>query len=112
MPGISKPQICGLGQPLLDITATVGEGNFPNFVNFPNFADLPKFVFYRKISGFLNRHGLESNGSIVGTGSEHEAIFEEIVNYFPVAISPGGQTLNTMRCVKVTVRPFCGISCS
>jgi len=75
MPGISKPQICGLGQPLLDITATVGEG-------------------------FLNRHGLESNGSIVGTGSEHEAIFEEIVNYFPVAISPGGQTLNTMRCVK------------
>ena len=26
MPGISKPQICGLGQPLLDITATVGEG--------------------------------------------------------------------------------------
>jgi len=75
MPGISKPQICGLGQPLLDITATVGEG-------------------------FLNRHGLDSNGSIVGTGSEHEDIFQEIVNYFPVAISPGGQTLNTMRCVK------------
>jgi len=75
MPGKSKPQICGIGQPLLDITATVGEG-------------------------FLNRHGLDSNGSIVGTGSEHEDIFQEIVNYFPVAISPGGQTLNTIRCVK------------
>ena len=53
------------------------------------------------LKGFLNRHGLDSNGSIVGTGSEHEDIFQEIVNYFPVAISPGGQTLNTMRCVKV-----------
>ena len=102
MPGISKPQICGLGQPLLDITATVGEGTF---VDFPNFVNLPK------CSGFLNRHGLESNGSIVGTGSEHEAIFDEIVNYFPVAISPGGQTLNTMRCVKVSISPFCGINC-
>ena len=67
---------------------------------------------WSKCLGFLNRHGLESNGSIVGTGSEHEAIFEEIVNYFPVAISPGGQTLNTMRCVKVGVSPFCANSCS
>ena len=87
--------------------------NFRISSNFRFLCQLAEFYHdWSKCLGFLNRHGLESNGSIVGTGSEHEAIFEEIVNYFPVAISPGGQTLNTMRCVKVGVSPFCANSCS
>jgi len=74
MPGKTKPQICGIGQPLLDITATVGDG-------------------------FLNRYGLNSNDSILAN-EDHTNIFQEIVDYFPVGISPGGQALNTIRCVQ------------
>ena len=50
MPGKTKPQICGIGQPLLDITATVGDG-------------------------FLNRYGLNSNDSILAN-EDHTNIFQ------------------------------------
>ena len=55
MPGKTKPQICGIGQPLLDITATVGDG-------------------------FLNRYGLNSNDSILAN-EDHTNIFQVCTPY-------------------------------
>ena len=55
MPGKTKPQICGIGQPLLDITATVGDG-------------------------FLNRYGLNSNDSILAN-EDHTNIFQVSTNF-------------------------------
>ena len=56
MPGKTKPQICGIGQPLLDITATVGDG-------------------------FLNRYGLNSNDSILAN-EDHTNIFQVCTPYY------------------------------
>jgi len=74
MPGKTKTQVCGIGQPMLDITATVTED-------------------------FLNRYGLNSNDSILAT-ERHENLFQDVVTNHQVGIFPGGQTLNTIRCAK------------
>ena len=49
---------------------------------------------------FLNRYGLNSKDSILAT-EKHKNLFQDVVANHQVGIFPGGQTLNTIRCIKV-----------
>jgi len=64
-------KLCGVGNPLLDIQATVA-------------------------SGYLERYGLESNNQILAE-EKHVPMYKELVSWFPVEYLPGGATLNTIR---------------
>ncbi|CAG2168752.1 unnamed protein product, partial [Oppiella nova] len=80
--------IFGLGNPLLDITATVDDD-------------------------FLNKYSLPKNSAILAE-PQHEAMYEEVINKFEIEYSAGGATQNTMRyCQWVVgknnqVTTFCG----
>merc|ERR1712110_1057139 len=71
---MSKPKLCGMGNPLLDIQATVA-------------------------SGYLERYELESNNQILAE-EKHIPMYNELVSWFPVEYLPGGATLNTIRIAK------------
>lgn len=66
--------LCGLGNPLLDIQASIAPG-------------------------YLKKYNLESNNQILAEES-HLPIYEELVSWFPVSYIPGGATLNTIRVAK------------
>jgi adenosine kinase len=63
--------LCGLGNPLLDIQATVA-------------------------AGYLDKYGLESNNQILAE-DKHIPMYQELVSWFPVEYFPGGATLNSIR---------------
>jgi len=63
--------LCGIGNPLLDIQATVAKG-------------------------YLEKYSLESNNQILADDS-HVPIYNELVSWFPVDYFPGGATLNSIR---------------
>jgi len=63
-----------MGNPLLDIQATVA-------------------------TGYLERYGLESNNQILAE-EKHVPMYKELVSWFPVEYLPGGATLNTIRIAK------------
>ena len=71
------PKLCGMGNPLLDIQATVA-------------------------TGYLERYGLESNNQILAE-EKHVPMYKELVSWFPVEYLPGGATLNTIRIAKVRI---------
>jgi len=69
---MSQPKkLCGVGNPLLDIQATVA-------------------------SGYLERYGLEANNQILAE-EKHVPMYKELVSWFPVEYLPGGATLNSIR---------------
>ena len=70
-------KLCGVGNPLLDIQATVA-------------------------SGYLERYGLESNNQILAE-EKHVPMYKELVSWFPVEYLPGGATLNTIRIAQVSM---------
>lgn len=67
-------KLCGVGNPLLDIQATVA-------------------------SGYLERYGLDANNQILAD-EKHVPMYKELVSWFPVEYLPGGATLNTIRIAK------------
>ena len=64
-----------MGNPLLDIQATVA-------------------------AGYLDKYGLESNNQILAE-DKHLPIYKELVSWFPVDYFPGGATLNSIRVAQV-----------
>jgi len=66
--------LCGLGNPLLDIQASVAPG-------------------------YLKKYNLESNNQILADES-HVPMYAELVDWFPVSYLPGGATMNTIRVAK------------
>ena len=70
-----KKILCGMGNPLLDIQATVA-------------------------AGYLDKYGLESNNQILAE-DKHLPIYKELVSWFPVDYFPGGATLNSIRVAQV-----------
>jgi len=67
-------KLCGVGNPLLDIQATVA-------------------------TGYLDRYNLEANNQILAE-EKHVPMYKELVSWFPVEYLPGGATLNTIRIAK------------
>ena len=74
---MSEKKLCGMGNPLLDIQATVA-------------------------SGYLDRYQLDSNNQILAE-EKHVPMYKELVSWFPVDYLPGGATLNTIRIAKVSL---------
>ena len=72
--------LCGLGNPLLDIQASVAPG-------------------------YLKKYNLESNNQILADES-HVPMYAELVDWFPVSYLPGGATMNTIRVAKVHFKSF------
>lgn len=74
---MSEKKLCGMGNPLLDIQATVA-------------------------AGYLDRYQLDSNNQILAE-EKHVPMYKELVSWFPVDYLPGGATLNTIRIAKVSL---------
>ncbi|KAI7685975.1 hypothetical protein SSS_07713 [Sarcoptes scabiei] len=68
---IKEMHIFGIGNPLLDITASVTDE-------------------------FLKKYNLPNNSAILAE-AKHEPMYEEIINKFEIEYSAGGATQNTMR---------------
>ncbi|XP_075677203.1 uncharacterized protein LOC113793733 [Dermatophagoides pteronyssinus] len=68
---IKEMHIFGMGNPLLDITATVDDA-------------------------FLEKYGLPKNSAILAE-AKHEPMYEEVINKYEIEYSAGGATQNTMR---------------
>ncbi|CAG2117836.1 unnamed protein product, partial [Medioppia subpectinata] len=85
---MKEMDIFGLGNPLLDITATVDDD-------------------------FLHKYSLPKNSAILAE-PQHEAMYEEVINKYDIEYSAGGATQNTMRyCQWIIgknnqVTTFCG----
>jgi adenosine kinase len=71
---MSEKSLCGMGNPLLDIQATVA-------------------------AGYLDRYQLDSNNQILAE-EKHVPMYKELISWFPVDYLPGGATLNTIRIAK------------
>ncbi|XP_068710515.1 uncharacterized protein [Montipora capricornis] len=69
--GLSEGVILGMGNPLLDISATVDKD-------------------------FLEKYGLDANNAILAE-DKHKPIYKEMVEKFTVEYIPGGATQNTVR---------------